>query len=153
MKLTARLADFSSINLTIRYLREAAQVGLKLGASEAEFIIRTEAETLCPVDTGRLRSSIHAEHVQDDPDVQIWAVLPAYPSGNKYGFEPPYARRIELGFTGRDSLGRFYNQAPQPYMRPAADNKGAEAVGAIRRSILDELAAANAKVAVKAAKR
>lgn len=30
-----------------------------------------------------------------------------------------YARRIELGFTGTDSLGRFYNQPAYPYLRPA----------------------------------
>ena len=32
-----------------------------------------------------------------------------------------YARRIELGFRGPDSLGRTYNQAPKPYVRPAYD--------------------------------
>jgi HK97 gp10 family phage protein len=30
-----------------------------------------------------------------------------------------YARRIELGFKGADSLGRTYNQQPKPYVRPA----------------------------------
>ena len=30
-----------------------------------------------------------------------------------------YARRLELGFKGADSLGRVYNQAPKPYVRPA----------------------------------
>jgi hypothetical protein len=30
-----------------------------------------------------------------------------------------YARRIELGFKGTDSLGRTYNQVPHPYVRPA----------------------------------
>jgi hypothetical protein len=29
-----------------------------------------------------------------------------------------YARRIELGFSGPDSLGRVYHQAPRPYVRP-----------------------------------
>jgi hypothetical protein len=33
-----------------------------------------------------------------------------------------YARRLELGFAGRDSLGRNYNQAPRPYLRPAVRN-------------------------------
>ena len=32
-----------------------------------------------------------------------------------------YARRIELGFKGPDSLGRVYNQAPNPYVKPALD--------------------------------
>lgn len=30
-----------------------------------------------------------------------------------------YARRLELGFFGTDSLGRRYAQAPRPYLRPA----------------------------------
>ena len=30
-----------------------------------------------------------------------------------------YSRRLELGFKGPDSLGRVYNQAPKPYVRPA----------------------------------
>lgn len=28
------------------------------------------------------------------------------------------ARRLELGFVGRDSLGRTYDQKPRPFMRP-----------------------------------
>jgi hypothetical protein len=34
----------------------------------------------------------------------------------------PYYRRLELGFVGRDSIGRRYNQPPYPYMRPARDD-------------------------------
>jgi len=30
-----------------------------------------------------------------------------------------YARRLELGFVGTDSLGRNYDQAPRPFLRPA----------------------------------
>jgi len=30
-----------------------------------------------------------------------------------------YGRRIELGFTGTDSLGRSYNQRAYPYLQPA----------------------------------
>lgn len=36
-----------------------------------------------------------------------------------------YARRLELGFVGRDSLGRNVNQAPRPYLRPAVRNNRA----------------------------
>jgi len=32
-----------------------------------------------------------------------------------------YARRVELGFVGIDSLGRKYAQAPRPYLRPALE--------------------------------
>lgn len=34
----------------------------------------------------------------------------------------PKARRLELGFVGRDKLGRLYDQAPRPFMRPGLAN-------------------------------
>ena len=32
-----------------------------------------------------------------------------------------YGRRIELGFSGSDSLGRVYNQPPYPFLKPGVD--------------------------------
>jgi hypothetical protein len=37
------------------------------------------------------------------------------------GTNAPQARRLEYGFEGEDALGRRYNQAPLPHVRPAAD--------------------------------
>lgn len=37
----------------------------------------------------------------------------------RVGTNLEYARRVELGFVGTDKLGRVYNQAPRPYLRPA----------------------------------
>ncbi|MBA7705057.1 hypothetical protein ES703_113881 [subsurface metagenome] len=37
----------------------------------------------------------------------------------RVGTNLEYARRVELGFVGTDKLGRIYNQAPRPYLRPA----------------------------------
>lgn len=36
----------------------------------------------------------------------------------KVGTTVEYARRVELGFIGQDSLGRNYNQPAKPYLRP-----------------------------------
>lgn len=60
--------------------------------------------------TGRLRNSI--------------TVIERGPAGRfgwqaKVGPTVIYARRLELGFTGTDSLGRHYNQPPYPFMAPA----------------------------------
>ena len=35
------------------------------------------------------------------------------------GTNADYARRLELGFTGTDKLGRVIDQAPRPFLRPA----------------------------------
>ena len=37
-----------------------------------------------------------------------------------------YSRRIELGFTGTDSLGRQYAQPPFPYLRPGLEKSAGE---------------------------
>ena len=34
-----------------------------------------------------------------------------------------YAMRLEYGFVGEDSLGRSYDQAPRPFLRPALVNQ------------------------------
>lgn len=45
-----------------------------------------------------------------------------YRDGNWYtgeaGTDEPYGWRLERGFVGEDSRGRYYNQAPQPHFRP-----------------------------------
>lgn len=70
--------------------------------------VETQAKRLCPVDTGRLRSSISHELGRDLRGLHA-----------RVGSNVVYARRIELGFDGVDSIGRRYNQAPRPYLRAA----------------------------------
>ena len=45
-----------------------------------------------------------------------------------------YARRIEFGFSGADSLGRVFNQPAQAYLRPALDEE--------KENVKDEIGAA-----------
>ncbi|MET8585743.1 HK97 gp10 family phage protein [Streptomyces collinus] len=35
------------------------------------------------------------------------------------GTSLPYGRRLEFGFTGTDSIGRYYDQPPFPHVQPA----------------------------------
>lgn len=37
----------------------------------------------------------------------------------KVGSTVVYAARVEMGFVGKDSLGRYYNQPPKSYLRAA----------------------------------
>lgn len=143
MKLDVHISGLDALSLKVRYLTEAARVGLKLSTSEAAFLFVTEAKDLVPVLSGRLRDAIHQEHVTDEPERQVWNVQPFYETtANEYGMDPPYARRIELGFMGTDKLGRVYHQPAQPYMRPAHDNKADEARETIRAGVYDQLDAA-----------
>lgn len=67
--------------------------------------------------TGALRSNIDFVVESDPGEVRGFV-------GVRRGPADAYARRLELGFVGRDSLGRFYQQEPRPYLRPAVfDNR------------------------------
>lgn len=151
MRLTVSFSGLSDMDMKVRYLREAAQSGLKLSVPEAADLFVQEAQMLAPVDTGNLRDAIHAETLEDEPERQTMQVAPFVEAGNEWGFDPAYARRIEYGFIGPDSLGRVYHQAAQPYMRPAFDAKQAEAREVIKSGIYDSLDNAMATVAGKRA--
>uniref|UniRef100_A0A6H1ZRR4 Tail protein n=1 Tax=viral metagenome TaxID=1070528 RepID=A0A6H1ZRR4_9ZZZZ len=98
--------------------------------SKACFMVERDAKILQTphVDTGRLRASISSNWTGSGLS-RGKVTTPAKPED---GIEQPtkkltgvvgsnvsYARRIELGFVGVDSLGRKYNQQPYPYLRPA----------------------------------
>jgi hypothetical protein len=60
-----------------------------------------------------------------DYQASVVSVVAASVSGKsitgRVGSDSPYARRLEFGFVGVDSLGRNYNQAPRPHLRPALE--------------------------------
>lgn len=78
-----------------------------------------------PIDTGFLRSSLtlgkngnvpsgpNAEYGSVQNDVQALGVIETLKLGDRVTmvYNATYARRLEYGFTGYDSLGRFYDQA------------------------------------------
>ncbi len=139
MKLTVSITGLSELDLKVRYMREAAQSGLKLSVPEAAQLFVEEAKILVPVDTGRLQEAIHAEILEDSDYRQTMQVAPFVEAGNDWGFDPAYARRIEYGFIGPDSLGRLFHQAAQPYMTPAFDAKKAEAAEVIKSGVSESL--------------
>lgn len=100
-----------AITLTVsdnRFPRIAAALPVATSqvVRKTTFDIQAMAQNLVPVDTGNLKNSIQSE-VSDTEGVVYTNVV--------------YAARIEFGFVGADSLGRVYNQAPQPYMTPAVE--------------------------------
>lgn len=88
------------------------------------FYVEAIAKSLSPVMTGANRASIFTKTSKGirgqpgnagdfTPDVQMGEVIVA-PS-------MVYSARLEFGFSGKDSLGRTYSQAAQPYLTPAAE--------------------------------
>jgi hypothetical protein len=115
---------------------------LKSNVAQAAQLFEDEAKDTVHVVSGEQRDAIHTEVVTDEDFAQTLMVTPIHDASNKYGFDPAYARRLELGFIGTDSLGRHYHQPPFPYMRPARDNKQADASAAIVAGIREAIAEA-----------
>lgn len=53
----------------------------------------------------------------------------------RVGTNAPQGKRLEFGFVGRDVLGRYYNQAAQPHLRPALDENVDEVREEIRAAM------------------
>lgn len=64
------------------------------------------------IGTGTLKRSItHKVGTERNAVVGVYGVA--------RGPASAYARRLELGFVGRDTKGRLHNQLPRPFIKPA----------------------------------
>lgn len=97
-------------------VRAAARSHVRATAANVE----TTAKQLAPVKSGTLKRSIHTRSDLDGLAADV-------------GTDLEYARRVELGFVGTDSLGRTYDQAPRAYLGPALDRHSPDFVTGLAR--------------------
>ena len=83
-----------------------------------------------PYKTGTYRRGWHMETVEKTPERCTVIV----------GNDQPQGPRLEFGFVGRDVLGRFYNQAARPHIRPALDENRKPALQEFRAAVADIIA-------------
>lgn len=55
------------------------------------------------------------------------------------GTNMPQGRRLEMGFTGTDSLGRYYDQQPYPHFGPALDETQSGFLEDLSDAVVDTL--------------
>lgn len=122
----------ASVNKWTRETKERSEEAFKIGV--LDFVL--ELDRTAPYDTGNLRSSLVAGingNVPQGPhgafgsvynDQRILTTIEQLKLGDKITlvYLAEYARRLEYGFTGMDSLGRFYNQ-PGRFWITAAGQK------------------------------
>ena len=100
--------------------RAAAAIGVKKGA----LLVERAAKNIVPIDDGDLRDSMHVN-----------GKTTPYGAQARVSTNLEYAARIEFGFMGKDSLGRYYNNPAQPYLHPALQkNKRA-----VKKIVRDEI--------------
>lgn len=78
------------------------------------------------IQSGNLYGSIQIDHNLGDADG--WGVATVYT-------DVPYARRLELGFHGADSLGRHYSQQPYPFFSRAVEGSVSEFLAVMQRAV------------------
>ena len=83
-----------------------------------------------PYKTGTYRRGWHLETVEKTPERCTVIV----------GNDQPQGPRLEFGFVGADSLGRIYNQAARPHIRPALDENKKPALQEFRGAVADIIA-------------
>lgn len=102
----------------LRQMISDADAATKGAVAEAAHLVEAKAKANAAgrpgprVVSGDLRRSIHVDGPIREGTLGYSAQV---------GPSVIYARRIELGFVGTDSIGRHYNQQPYPYLRPGFD--------------------------------
>ncbi len=104
------------------FARGAALLGPKVAGIERHYrqLLLTAIQSRVPRETGALAASYHVDEQGVSSD-------------------HPAAHRREVGFHGRDSLGRLYNDPPRPAVGPAADAAEPKFVEALEAVIGDFL--------------
>jgi hypothetical protein len=125
---------------TSMVFRSSAQ---KLAEAVMEDVGPGQGQT--PIDTGNLRNSLMASTASmpavregefSAPDITL-AIAGAEVGQTIYlGFQAAYARRLNSGFTGTDSLGRNYNQSGRFFVESKA-NRWQEFVDAAAGELKD----------------
>jgi Bacteriophage HK97-gp10, putative tail-component len=107
-------------------------------------LVQNDAKERAKWVTGNLRRSIHIGGHTDkasDWNGEGGEVTQPQVSPKRVavvvGTNVEYARRIEYGFNGTDSRGRRYNQAAQPYLRPALDENRAAVQQEVAKALRD----------------
>lgn len=118
-KLQKKLNALSQVG-TPEQRRIAVLSGLKIITERAVDILRANGWWI----TGTLAGSLTEEVVIEGDNVR-----------GRAGTNLEYARRVELGFIGKDSLGRQINQRARPYLRRAFAEKLEEVVEKISDSL------------------
>jgi len=114
------------------------------GVISGSLLIRNRASSNAPFVTGTLRRSLHVggstglspgfNPSEGYTDIGGQIVTPDRVKVET-GTNLIYAPRVEYGFSGKDKLGRVYNQPPNPYLRSAFDQEKDAAIREIDKTL------------------
>jgi HK97 gp10 family phage protein len=101
MNINVKIEGLSDVNSAFKKLQKACPEAAKKAITKAALLVEKEAKLRCPVDTGRLRSSITHEITEE---------FGGNANGALVGTNTEYAPHVEFGTR---------KQKAQPYLIPA----------------------------------
>lgn len=110
----------------------------------AALVAMNAAKQKAAVLAGNLRRSIHVGGFGDGLESPSTGTDIGPAPGSHVvavGTNVVYAKRIEFGFAGTDSLGRTFHQPAQPYLRPALDENKREMTAEFGEAVIDGIRA------------
>lgn len=110
--ISVKLEGQASLLSKLKGILPKVREGTRLAVAETALLVETDAKLFAPVDTGRLRSSIHAEIAPDGLRATVVA-------------EANYAVHVEFGT-------RY--QRAQPFLFPAYEKNRLAFVAALKRN-------------------
>ena len=120
------------VKAVLRRVIDGMDEKVSAALQEVAEVIKEDAKTLCPVDTGSLRASIRREAVAR-PAGDIWEVgvrAGGYVTNPKTRRKVDYAKYVEFG-TSRTR--------PKPFLRPATLSNRAKIEDAMRRAVNEDV--------------
>lgn len=148
MAISAKLTGDQRLKAQLAAIEAAAQGRMVKAALVAgALLVANKAKALAPYDTGNLRRSIHVggegsmgglEGGSTGTDIGGQEITKTS-AQVLVGTNVEYARRLELGFTRADSLGRVYNQPARPYLRPSLESESGAVIKEFSDAMVDLL--------------
>lgn len=111
-----KIEGIKELKAKFKAIDSEIQQALSQAVSAGAAVVERDAKMRVVVDNGDLRRSIkELQNKETHGRIE-----------SQVGSDLDYAARIEFGYTGPDKLGRLFNQAAQPYLRPALDENTSE---------------------------
>lgn len=104
------LGDYKRFSKDVSSMAAQVEIHGQIAVGLAGGAYKNDVQEVIAYKSGTLRKSVHVE-----PNTENGSPIALV------GSDVKYARRIEYGFVGYDSLGRFYQQMPRPSWRPMFD--------------------------------
>ncbi len=112
---------------------QLAKNALRSSVNAAAQVVKKEAQTRVPVDTGRLKRALYVKHIREESNATQQTFYVSVREGKRYqqkDMDAFYWRFVEFGTV---------NKPPRPFLRPAFEAARERAIERIRDKLAERI--------------